>query len=120
MICAVVTAVQTCALPILPGRVGIHPGRVQAEVAGVGLPAGGEQHRVEGFRDTGDAHAAGAGALECGHVVLQAQRDAGLAVVLLQPLDPPPVDIVPHAPAARDPFAPYARTPTTGTASWRE
>src|SRR3546814_1061371 len=71
----------------VPGRVGIHPGRVQAEVAGVGLPAGGEQHRVEGFRDTGDAHAAGAGALECGHVVLQAQRDAGLAVVLLQPLD---------------------------------
>src|SRR3546814_6792828 len=48
----------------VPGRVGIHPGRVQAEVAGVGLPAGGEQHRVEGFRDTGDAHAAGAGALE--------------------------------------------------------
>src|SRR3546814_11358994 len=40
----------------------------------------------------------------CSSDVLQAQRDAGLAVVLLQPLDQLAVEIVQHARAAREQF----------------
>src|SRR3546814_5887295 len=40
----------------------------------------------------------------CSSDLLQAQRDAGLAVVLLQPLDQLAVEIVQHARAAREQF----------------